>query len=274
VIGRQFCSALRIQLWTLVHNLVVFPALKSVLNVLSNMGYRAQIESSQKATVVILSYKRVENIPVIVQSALLCEFVERVVVCNNNPDIDLQKHFEFDDPRYQLVQQKRRRWPSYRFDVARNNPSEHYICIDDDVFPTPRQFKVMFLALLRNPESPIGSAGAVFNTRNGQLEKFRRGWFSGNPVQKVDVIEQTYFFTRAHLERYFELLEAIAMDNESVHSSEDVILSFTGSGQPGLMGTVRVLECPSSWDPGIATHRQDGFTRFRYQLFHKLQEMS
>lgn len=250
------------------------PARQVVLVTLSKLGYRVTVDAPAKATVVILSYKRMNNIPVIVRSTLLCGFVDRIVVCNNNPDVDLGPYLPMRDTRLELVQQERQRWPSYRYDVARNYPADYYICIDDDVFPSPRQLKKLFIALLNNPESPIGSAGQIYDSKTGTLRWLRRNiWTLRDQTRTVDVILQIYVFTRNHLKNYFDLLRAIGVQNEAVHSSEDVILSFAGTKPPLLKDVREVFECATSRDSAIATHRQEGFDAYRHDLYQRLSQV-
>ncbi len=250
------------------------PARQAVLATLFRLGYRVTVDAPAKATVVILSYKRMYNIPVIVRSALLCGFVDRIVVCNNNPDVDLGSYLPMRDTRLELVQQERQRWPSYRYDVAYKYPSDYYICIDDDLFPSPWQLKKLFIALLSNPESPVGSAGQIYDSKTGALRKIRRNnWTLRDQTRTVDVILQIYVFTRNHLKNYFDLLRAIGVENDAVHSSEDVILSFAGTKRPLLKDVREVCECVTSRDSAIATHRQEGFDAYRHDLYQRLSQV-
>jgi len=251
-----------------------FPVRQTVLAVLARAGCRVELGAPQRATVVILSYKRMKNIPAIVQNALLCGFVERVVVCNNNPDVDLRPSLQIRDPRFELIQQEQRRWPSYRYEVAREHPADYYICIDDDVFPSPWQLKKLFTALLKDPAAPVGNEGQVYDPSTGSLLSRRRKLlYWRDQSRAVDVLVQIYVFTRAHLERYFELLRALGVDNSAVHSSEDVVISYTGSSRPQLKDVGEVFDCATSGDAAIAVHREHDFERFRNELFQRLSEV-
>ena len=231
------------------------------------LGLPVRLGTRDRATVIILSYKRMENIRQIVDNALLCGFVERVIVCNNNPDVDLAPRLmTITDDRLELLQQDRRRWPSHRYDIARTIDSDYFICIDDDVFPTPRQLRKLFVTLLRDPDVPVGSAGERYDPAQAAFTRTTPG------ARRVDLLMHTYVFTRRHLDRYFELLDELGLANEEVHSSEDVILSFTGPDRPATAAVGRVRECPSCRDREIATHQQDGFEPFRLELFHRLSE--
>jgi len=249
----------------------VHRAQQAGLAVLAWLGYGVTLGTPAAATVIILSYGRMRNIPAIVRSALLCRFVEKVIVSNNNPDIDLSPYLSVRDPRLEVVQQDQRRWPSYRYDLARQDPAEYYICIDDDVFPSPWQLRRMFAAFLRDPSSPRGTAGQVYDERCETLVRIPR---RGSPwASTVDVILHTYVFSMAHLDRYFQLIEAIGMRNSDIHSSEDVILSLAGTSRPIVDRFGFLFRCPTSRDPEISIHRSDGFSAFRDDLYRKLRAL-
>ncbi|MFT7529860.1 MAG: hypothetical protein ACI9FD_000863 [Gammaproteobacteria bacterium] len=242
------------------------------IRALEKSGYRTEIATSHKATVIILSYKRVKNIPVLVRNALLCDFVERVIVSNNNPDLDISNFLPPNSDRFELIQHKKRRWPSLRYNIAQNYTGEYFICIDDDVFPSPWQLRALFLAFLSRPNIPHGSAGQNF--RNEKFHTFEPNTRSGRiSSQSVDVILQIYIFSRQHLKRYFELLDAIGERNENIRSSEDVLLSFAGDGPPFLQSVGSIMQCRSAIDPLIATWRQKGFIETRKDLFQRLNEL-
>ncbi len=251
-----------------------FPVRQAVLNGLGRWGYRLQLGLPAKATVIVLSYKRMDNIPVIVRNALLCGFVERVVVSNNNPDVDLTPYLRLTDPRVELVQQPQRRWPSYRYDLARAYPSEYYLCIDDDIFPTPWQLRRLLAALVAGPEAPRGSGGQTYDPVSGEFDYYSFPlWSRRDRGQPVDIILHAYAFTRRHLERYFELLAAIGIRNDAVDNSEDVIISFAGTRPAVVEDVGRMYECATFRDPAVATHRQSGFDDFRKDLFLRLSEV-
>ncbi len=57
---------------------------------LLKLGARVHINGSEKATVIILSYKRMENIRRILDSVLLCGFVDRVIISNKQLDMHIR----------------------------------------------------------------------------------------------------------------------------------------------------------------------------------------
>lgn len=247
---------------------VAFPAQQSVLALLASLGYRARLRGAGGVTVIILSYKRMANIPRIVRSSLLCGFVDRVVVSNNNPEVDLRPYLTIRDPRLELRQQPEHRGPSYRYDLARECAADYYICIDDDVFPFPWQLRRLFRSLVADPSAPRGTGGQVYDRRKAGLVELRPKAFSlRDQTRTVDVIWQIHAFTRRHLDAYFEIVENMGMENSSIHSSEDIIISFAGSGLPVLEDVGHVFKCPSGTEPGIATHNRKGFFDYRRDLY-------
>ncbi len=238
---------------------------------LLRLGGRIQHKGEEKATVIILSYKRMKNIPRILNSVLLCGFVDRIIVSNNNPSVDLSPYIKYQDPRIKLIQHKVRKGPSYRYDLAQEFDSKFYICIDDDVFPSPWQLLYMFKSLLRTLTSPQGCTGAIYHPNLRSFEQlYSRTLFPGNFSRPVDVILHIYYFTRKHLDRYFEILKAIAVRNEDIHSSEDVILSFTGAGRPLFVDVGYMPQCPTKSHPDVATWQKEGFKEYRNDLYMKL----
>lgn len=240
------------------------------LSVLKRSGYGLRLGRPGTATAIVVSYKRMFNLAAIVRSLLLCRFVERVVVSNNNPDVDLERWVPRDDPRLVLVQHDRRRPPSSRYDMARRYPADYYLAVDDDVFPNPWQLRRMLASLIREPAAPRGLYGEVYDEARGRLVKaWPRGRFGRWPPHRVDVVLQAYAFTGAHLRRYFELLELLGRRNEDI-DSDDVVLSFSGTERPVAGDAGWVYQCPSWNRRGVAVWRQPGFLDSRHELYGEL----
>ena len=250
------------------------PLRQAMISLLLKSGLRVNLVTPGRVTVVLLSYKRMGNMQKILNSCLLCGFVDKVVISNNNADIDLTEYLRCDDKRFELVQQSTRRGPSYRYEIARNQPSDIYICIDDDVFPSPWQLRHMVRALLDDPDSPHGSMGEQYNREKHRFRQILPAKPTATETGvPVDNILHTYVFTHRHLERYFELLETLGLHNDEVHSSEDVIISFAGSGPAVLANVGYVHQCESAKDNDVATHKWASFMPFRLELFQRLSAL-
>src|SRR5687768_3512064 len=63
------------------------------------LGPSVDVSVPQKLTVILLSYKRPENLQAIARSALRCSFVEKVLLCNNNPLCAMEDWVKSSDKR-------------------------------------------------------------------------------------------------------------------------------------------------------------------------------
>ena len=61
-------------------------------------GYKSSL-AQPTATAILLSYARPQNLQWIIQSLLRCEFIEKVIVSNNNPSTKLEKWVPITDSR-------------------------------------------------------------------------------------------------------------------------------------------------------------------------------
>ncbi len=103
------------------------------------MGRDEQLPGVPSATAILLSYKRPKNIEPIVRALLRCAFIDKVIVSNNNPAVRIGDWVHLTDPRIRLIDQTRDSPPGLRFAIAFDTPAEHFLCIDDDIFPYPKQ---------------------------------------------------------------------------------------------------------------------------------------
>lgn len=117
-------------------------------------GLKERIPGNEKLSVVLLSYKRPQNMRYIVDSLLACEFVREIVLSNNNPDLRMEDFLQSRDPRLKIINQRQRFFPTKRYDLAHELQSSYFMCIDDDVFLIPCQIKKLFMALLENSAVP------------------------------------------------------------------------------------------------------------------------
>ena len=226
---------------------------------------------SEKLTVVLLSYGRAANLNSIVAACLACPFVQRVVLSNNNPQLRIRDFVSQRDSRLRVTDQSERRFPSIRYELARDSGDEWLLCIDDDTFLTPRQIRSLFEALLAEPSVPHGIAGENFRTEGGITE-----YLFGAPgePETVDCLVWAYAFTRQHAERYFELLQGLGIDNTTFRANEDIVLSLAGDGRPLVhnLGTLHLCESRDAED--VATSKQAGFREQREDLLRKTQALA
>ena len=261
----RFHSRLRITTYRLIYGAFL------------RVGWRKMTERSDKCTIILLNYKRPFNMECQLRLVLICDFVGEVLLSDNNPDCDLAKYVTTRDPRLKIINQPGRRFPSVRFELAKLAEFQSIIAIDDDVFPTPNQLQILFHNLLSDPSCPHGWGGERFRADLSQLndsgeEPIRNVVM--NKDMEVDALIWAFAFTKTINERYFQLLEKIGETNESVTSSEDVVLSFAGDKSSRIHASNRLITCPTSDDEDIATYQQTGFLQRRAQLVDRCRRVT
>jgi len=228
------------------------------------MELRERIPGNEKLSVVLLSFRRMRNLRYIVDSLLLCDFVGEIVLSNNNADIRMEDFVHARDRRLRIINQPVNCFPGNRYDLARASNAPYCMAIDDDLFLSPGQIRTLFLALLANPAVPHGAGGETFALANGKVVRRRtvKG-FDG----ETDVIMWAYAFTQEHVAKYFRILDDLQIDNRTLRSSEDVVISFAGKGRARCVDLGRLHTCSSSMTRGVATWQQDGFMEHRCDLY-------
>ena len=225
----------------------------------------------EKLTVVLLSYGRAANLNTIVDACLASPFVQRVILSNNNPALQMRDFVRQRDPRLQITDQPARCYPSKRYELARDSGEQWLLCIDDDTFLTPRQIRSLFESLLADPERPHGIAGENFGAANGTAS-----YIFGRPgeAEEVDCLVWAYAFTREHALRYFALLEELGIGSSSLRANEDIVISDSGAGRPLVhhFGTLHL--CSSRDSESVATSKQAGFREQREALLRKVSALT
>lgn len=232
----------------------------------------------RKATVILLSYKRPRNIQPIVRSLLKASCVEKVIVSNNNPDVRLEDWLQLRDERLHVVHQSTHRACGVRFEIARQDGSEYFLAIDDDVLLFPRQVDEFFGRLLDTPSIPHGLNGCCYLEQPlracGATARHRDGWLGGfvDVDAPVHVVSGGYAFTQRHVVEMYRLAAQLDI-NVGALFDDDVLLSFGGSAPPHCAKVGRLLACPSSTRPSVAVSKQAGFHRRRAELYNALRAL-
>ena len=186
-------------------------------------------------TFIILSYARPQNIQPTLETILQARSCARIVLSNNNPAIDINDHIALSADRLTVLQQQER-WPAIKwFCLAREEPAENFICIDDDLFLTAVQIDGLASRLLETPAVPHGSWGANVTFRRdpqGRESVLLEGGIH-NHSGPVRIINRAYAFTAGHVRRFFELLAALGIDDpRDLGPADDILLSHSGNGLP------------------------------------------
>lgn len=226
--------------------------------------------SEPKAVAVLLSYKRPKNLPLIAKTLLKLDFISRVIVSNNNPEMKMEDYFDFSDTRLELINQKERRRAGFRFGIVQHLDAENYIFIDDDLFLKPSQIITLYQALLDNPSVPHGIWGQQYRKDD---EPYKRFDIIRNYDGELDVINRAYFLTRRHVDNFFNILNAIGVsDIVDLQFGDDIILSFSGRGRPICHDVGPLLDCPSKDEDGVAIWRENNFLNYRGNLIAELNQ--
>jgi glycosyltransferase involved in cell wall biosynthesis len=222
-----------------------------------------------KVTVILPAYRqaRMKNLEPLVRSALKCDFVEKVVVTNDNTEVRISDWVNIQDKRLVLIDQPVRRGCDHRWEVARQHEAEYYITIDDDVLIYPRQLARLFLHLVETPGIPHGLAGGTLP----------RSFFRSRELE-VDHLYEIYAFTADHLKTYFAYLEDIRSAGHASNLSLDffggyLILSYTGNGRPRIHDVGFLLPCTTAYDKGVATFRECEFLARNYEVLDAIKKV-
>ncbi len=230
-------------------------------------GPRCRLRDAPSLTCILLSYRRPENMADLVRGLLRCEFVDRVIVSNSNPETEIGRWTPFSDPRLQVTDAGRHTPAGFRFELAREAEAAHYLCIDDDVFLRPKQIRDLYAHYLEDPSVPHGVWGHDFSEAEGGLKRRR-------VEASVDVLQQVYLLSRQHVTDYFRLLGELGFrSTEELRFGDDILLGHCSEGRPRCHDVGLYAVCPTTHAPGRATWKQSGFEDFRIDLLSKVREL-
>lgn len=227
----------------------------------ARFGPRVGLDGPQKLTIILLAWKRMHNMEPIVRSLLRADFVERIIVSNNNPEYRIADWISLRDERLHLVDQPKATAPGIRFEIARSEPGAYFMSIDDDIFLYPEQVKRLFQALLERPGAVHGTQGERYVGEAGgerigdQLIHF--GWQVNirQREEQVDVLNTVYTFSREHVTRLYERAEQLGIEVPELANGEDILLSASGTERPWVHDVGPVAECISYCRYGVSTWR-------------------
>lgn len=221
---------------------------------------------------ILLSYKRPWNIGCLLSPIRSLDLPKRIIISNNNPDIDLIPFLPPEADDIELVQQPQHCLAIKRFELARNISAKCFVCIDDDIFLTQAQLMGLLEAYTCNPHIPQGVCGQVLLERDGTM--VLKGGFR-NLARKVDILNRVYVFSSEHVMRFFQLLSLLGFDEaEELGHADDIVLSFCGNGAPLIHDLGPYESCVTDSEPGIALWKEEGFTEHRMEIFERLRRLT
>ena len=236
------------------------------------LGRNVASTATQKLTVLITYYNpvRMRHANHQIRNLLKCNFVERVIVSNHNPQVKLEDFVKVSNTRLSVVNQDIRHGCGYRWLVASQFSPEYLIVMDDDILLFPGQVKKLFMSLLLEPDIPHGFAGMVQQS-NGALDYYQKS------DRSVDYLCEIYAITGTMLKQYVDLKDRIQTSPElarSIESTADfVIISRTGRLKPKIHYAGHLLRCPTFNRAGVAVHKERAFLEDVHAVTHALDHI-
>lgn len=231
------------------------------------IGRTVSVDIPQKVTVLITYYhpSRMEHINPQIRNILKCRFVEKLVISNHNPDVNIEEKVKIKDRRIQCINQTIRRGCGYRWIVANELTPEYLIVVDDDILFFPAQLAKLFKRLVSEPMMPHGITG-MLNLENLQYHEKKD--------MTVDFLCEAYAVTGEQVSRYMELRRLVGAKDgmlEMIDSAADfMLISRTGSYKPKIHNVGRLFKSDTFKQVGVAVHKNDGFDKVVLEVGHVL----
>jgi len=223
-------------------------------------GKTLSLDIPQKTTILITYFdlSRMNHLKSQIRNLRKCNFIERIIISNHNPEIQIEYEDVVRDERLVIINQKTKRGCGFRWSIAGSFDPEYLIVMDDDIMLYPTQIASLFMHLISEPENPHGFTGMLRN-ENKEIEIY------DEKDLVVDFICETYAVTRQHLRRYMEIEKHITINKQlskMIESSADfIIISQSGLSNPRIHNLGRIIKCPTHNKAGIAVHKEEGFDK-------------
>lgn len=220
--------------------------------------------------VIILSYMRPNNISKLIKEILKINRPIVITINNNNPNIDLTKYIEKSYlEEINLIQNSHSISIVNRILVAKESCANYFISIDDDMLMKDYQVELLMDYLLDDESIPHGCMEGQVRDCN----VLKRVEING----EVDVLNSVYAFTKAHVNRFFELINILNIDLSYDNIFyEDIILSFCGDSCPRCHDLGKIEHCVSTNSNQIAVHKlfSNNFAKTRLNICKKLLNLN
>lgn len=229
----------------------------------NHIGPKASLNTDKKVAFILLSYKREQNIDTMLRAAAKCDFIDRIIVSNNNPEIDIRQHISLADPRLEIINQAERKRPTVRWELAQSETPECdiVVCPDDDIFLYPEQIKKLVQFAIDDPERShgvVGSIDAKYVSRHNT---------------ECDFLMRCYVTTQQHIKRYFELTEQIPFYQENgIILGDDMIISLSAPKAAKIHKVGYILSCKTSMQDKIAIYTEDFFCERRAIIYEQAKK--
>ena len=246
---------------------------KTLLWILSAyVGKPNWVESPEKLTVLITYFNpvRMKKINHQIRNILKCEFVDKLIISNHNPDIHIEDKIKINEERLTILNQLVKRGCGFRWLVANGFDFKYLIVIDDDFLISSQQLASLFRRLLEEPNIPHGLAG---------MNCLPAGGFEYRDKENVavDFLCEVYAVTKSHLDRFMEINSSISFDANIariVDSTADfMIISQTGTSRPKIHDVGRLFRDETFKTEGVAVHKNQTFEEHVGQILDALKSL-
>lgn len=225
------------------------------------LGKRFSLSGPQKLTVLITYFNpaRMVRIDHQLRNILKCSYVDKVIISNHNPNINIQDRIKITDSRLKVLNQPVRQGCGYRWHIASEINPEYLIVIDDDLYLYPGQLTRLFKFLLAEPKIPHGLSG-INCLPDGSYE------FRDRVDRETDFLCEIYALTREHLAHYMKTYAELASNEQIiriVNSTTDfILLSHTGVSKPKIHDVGRLFRDETFKVEGVAVHKKEMFNEY------------
>ena len=222
---------------------------------------------NQKATVILTCYseKRARNMDPLIRTLLKCDFVEKVLLSNHNPKLDIKKWIKIKNDRFVLINQPVKRECGYRWLVAGNENADFFLIIDDDVLVKQKQVTLLFNKLIEHSEIPHGLSGILDNNYIVYCDT------------EVDILFNLYAVSKEHIKLYLKFVEKLSKDYSLpdlwIELSDDMIISKTGNKRPMIHDAGFLLHCKTFNDVDVALTKSPYINEHRIKVSNALEKI-
>ena len=223
----------------------------------SYLSPNIELGVKEKVTIILASYyeKRARNLEPLVRILLKCNFVEKIILSNQNPELPIERWVKSKNNRFVIINQPVKCECGFRWTVASKEDADYFIIIDDDILIKPKQLSVLFLKLIDQPEIPHGLAGFLKDDHKIYQES------------DIDTLCNIYAVSKDHVRLYLKFSSELAKDgsitNEMIGISDDIIISKTGNAKAKIHDAGFLLECKSFYANDVALHKSPDFFKNR-----------
>lgn len=188
------------------------------------------MENVEKITVVLLSWKRPKNIPIILSSLYRSKNIEEIILWNNNQRIQLK----YKNKKLLIINSPKNFGTLARWCITMQAKNKNILFLDDDLVLSPKQIQILFDSYLNNPNRIYGCFG-----RNLENNKYVFKPAFGD----VDIIlGRVMLFDKNYLHNFFKWISGKIGNVE-----DDILFSFTFKNKHRVVNVGEIKELPDPY---------------------------